>query len=162
MKIRRDVLVVIAIPIFFVLSLQFVLALTIPETQLTEELPSQYHITYDPNQVEITEVDYRVPGRNYCAITIFTAGGDGGTYEIEVTLYDINDEYIYATTETEISMNIEGNGSGSNSTAVVDSHIMSPILTAAVIEEGDLIKIIIRHNNIAELLTNLFVQIDSV
>ncbi|MBT4319333.1 hypothetical protein HN807_00275 [Candidatus Bathyarchaeota archaeon] len=162
MKIRRDILVVIAIPIFFVLSLQFVLALTIPETQLTEELPSSFHITYDPNQITITDVEYRAPGRNYCTATIFTTGGDGGTYEIEVTFYDVNEEYIYATTETEISINIEGNGSGSNSTAVVDSHIMSPILTAAVIEEGDIIKIVIRHNNITELLTNLFVQIDSV
>ena len=136
--------------------------MTIPETQLTEELPSSFHITYDPNQITITDVEYRAPGRNYCTATIFTTGGDGGTYEIEVTLYDVNEEYIYATTETEISINIEGNGSGSNSTAVVDSHIMSPILTAAVIEEGDIIKIVIRHNNITELLTNLFVQIDSV
>ncbi len=162
MKIRRDVLLVIAIPIIFVLSLQLVLALTVPSTEFTEVRPSQIKVRYAKNKVTITDVDFRIPGWNYCEISIVTEGGDGETYEVEVTLYDIDDNYIYATSETEISISIQGAGSGSNNTAVVDGHIMSPVLSEAELEDGDVIKVIIRHNHIAEVLESLFIQIDTV
>lgn len=162
MKISQDKLLVVAIPIIFVLSLQLVLALTVPTTDLTEVRPAQFQVRYTPNQVTLTDVNYRVPGWNYCEITIDTDGGNGETYEIEVTLYDIDDDYIYATSETEISIFIVGSGSELNDAIVVEGHIMSPVLSEAVLEDGDVIKVIIRHNNIADLLTNLFIQIDPV
>jgi hypothetical protein len=162
MKIRRDVLLVVAIPIIFVLSIQLVLALSMPSTEFIEERPTQIKVRYAKNKVTITDVDYRIPGRDYCEITLVTDGGDGETYEVEVTLYDIDDTYIVATSETEISISIQGTGSGSNNTAVVEGHIMSPVLSEAELEDGDVIKVIIRHNNIAEVLESLFIQIDTV
>jgi len=162
MKIRRDVLLVIAIPIIFVLSLQLVLALTIPTTEFVEDRPSQFQVRYAENKVTLTDVDYRIPGRDYCEILLDTDGGNGETYEIELTLYDLEDNYIYATSETEVSIFIEGSGSGSNNTAVVEGHIISPVISSAVLEDGDVIKVIIHHNNIAELFTTLFIQIDSI
>ena len=161
MRIRQDILLVVAIPVIFVLSLQLVLALTIPSTEFIEERPSQFKIKYSKNKVMITDVDYRVPGWDYCEILLDTDGGNGETYEIEVTLYDIDDNYIYASSETEISIFIIGAGSGLNNTAVVEGHVMSPVLSEAVLEDGDIIKVIIYHDNIAELFTNLFIQIDS-
>jgi len=162
MKIRRDVLLVVAIPIIFVLSIQLVLALSMPSTDFIEERPSQFQVRYAKNDVEITDVDYRIPGWDYCEIFIVTEDGKGETFEIEVTLYDSDDEYLYATSETEISIFIDGSGSGTNDTAVVDGHIMSPVLSSAILEDGDVIKVIIRHKNIAEVLENLFIQIDTV
>ncbi len=162
MKIRRDVVLVVAIPILFVLSIQLVLALSMPSTDFIEERPSQFQVRYKPNKVTLTDVDYRIPGRNYCEIILETDKGGGETYEIEITFYDSDDEYLYATSETEISIFIDGSGSGTNDTAVVNGHIMSPVLSSAILEDGDVIKVIIRHENIAELLTNLFIQIDSV
>jgi len=162
MKIRRDVILVVAIPIIFVLSIQLVLALSMPSTDFIEERPSQFQVRYAKNDVEITGVDYRVPGWDYCEIFISTEDGKGETFEIEVTLYDVDENYIYATSETEIFISIQGAGSGSNNTAVVEDHIMSPVLSEAELEDGDVIKVIIRHNNIAEVLESLFIQIDTV
>ena len=161
MKIRRDVLLVVAIPIVFVLSIQLVLALSMPSTEFIEDRPSQFQVRYAKSDVTITDVDYRIPGWDYCEIKLFTEDGDGEHYDVEVTIYDSNDDYIYATSETEISIYIEGSGSGLNDTAVVDGHIMSPVLSAAILEDGDVIKIIIRHSNIAEVLESLFIQIDT-
>ena len=84
MKIRHDILLVIAIPIIFVLSLQLVLALTVPTTEFTEERPSQFQVRYAMNEVTIADVDYRIPGWNYCEISIETNKGNGETFEIEV------------------------------------------------------------------------------
>lgn len=75
MKIRRDVLLVVGIPLIFVLSLQFILALTIPQEQLEEKL-TVYDIDYTPSSFEITNVDVKYISKDELQVDFLITGGN--------------------------------------------------------------------------------------
>ena len=90
MKIRRDVLLVIGIPLIFVLSLQFILALTIPQEQLEEKLTT-YNIDYTPSSFEITKVEVSYNNKDELTAVFFIVGGDNEKdLQFRVYCQDIN------------------------------------------------------------------------
>lgn len=118
MKIRRDVLLVIGIPLIFVLSLQFILALTIPQEQLEEKI-TLYDIDYTPTDFEITDVLVKYINDDKLQVDFSITGGDGLTdLRFIVKCQDIDHNTLISTADSGQLQLLALGSSSSNSTTI--------------------------------------------
>jgi hypothetical protein len=117
MKIRRDVLLVIGIPLIFVLSLQFILALTIPQEQLEEKL-TIYDIDYQPSTFKITNVEVKYNSGDELQTDFIITGGNGqNDLFFRVYCQDINHSRLLSAGSGTVQLFSIG-ASYSNSTVI--------------------------------------------
>lgn len=111
MKIRRDVILVIMIPLLFVASIRFIMALSFSGGTLEEKL-TIYDIDYNPSDFEITDIDVDYISDHEMVVDFYITGGDGSLgLDFEVYCQDDQHVRLVSTTTSSGSLTLEGVGS---------------------------------------------------
>ena len=128
MKIRRDVLLVIGIPLIFVLSLQFILALTIPQEQLEEKI-TLYDINYVPSDFEITDVFVGYLNKDELQVDFYIIGGDDQmNLRFKVFCQDINHQNLVSASAGQLQLLSIGSAYTNSSVIAPGNIIMGSFL----------------------------------
>jgi len=148
MKIRRDVLLVIGIPLIFVLSLQFILALTIPQEQLEEKL-TVYDIDYTPSSFVILNVEIKYTNVDELQADFIITGGDG-TKDLLFRVYcqDINHVRLISTGAGTVQLSSIG-ASYTNYTSIeIGNEVGGSILWSNIPSGSQKIRLVVNLDNI--------------
>ena len=111
MKIRRDVILVIMIPLLFVASIQFIMALSFTGGTLEEKL-TIYDIDYNPSDFEIIDIDVDYISDHEMVVDFEITGGDGvKDMYFEVFCRDMSKVKLVSMFTSPGSLTLQGIGS---------------------------------------------------
>jgi hypothetical protein len=110
MKIRRDVLLVILIPLLFVASIRFIMALSFSGGTLEEKL-TIYDIDYQPSDFTIQELDVDYISDHEMQVDFYIIGGDGSKDLVFEVICQDDDHNQLINTVSSGSLTLLGVGS---------------------------------------------------
>lgn len=85
MKIRRDVILIILIPLLFVASIRFIMALTLTQEELEEKI-TFYDVDYVPSDYSLTDIRVQYISVDEMQVDFKINGGDGQE-DLEFVVY---------------------------------------------------------------------------
>ena len=136
MRVRRDVLLVVGIPLTLVLGVQLILALTIPQEQLQEEL-TLYQVDYTPTQFALTKVEVGYVNQHTLKVDFKVTGGDGSTDLVfKVVCQDLDHNPLVAQEEGLLELAL-GDGSSANNTLLTPGQKVSGSILWVDVPSGE-------------------------
>ena len=136
MRVRRDLLLVVGIPLTLVLGVQLILALTIPQQQLQEEL-TLYQVDYTPTQFTLTKVEVGYVNQHTLKVDFKVTGGDGSTDLVfKAVCQDLDHNPLVAQEEGLLELAL-GDGSSANNTLLTPGQKVSGSILWADMPSGE-------------------------